>query len=134
MKLEIKAIRNEKQYQRYLEEVDALMSLDPAPESPEGEMLETLVILIEAYEQKQGWDIPLPNDPVEVIKMRMEDLGLNQADLIPAMGDKTVVSRVLKGSRKLTYAMIAPLSNMLRIPAELLLVNETALKSERKKN
>jgi len=120
-KLEISAIRSQTQYQTYLQEVDKLMDKDPSPKSKEGQLLETLVVLIEDYERKKGWELPQASDPLHVIKLRMEELGLKQADLVEAMGDKTIVSRVLKGSRSLTYSMIAPLSQLLRIPPELLL-------------
>ena len=118
---EIRVIRSAKQYNDYLNEIDKLMNNDPCPNSEEGQLLETLVILVEDYEKKKGWEIPEPENPIEVIKIRMDDLGLKQADLIEAVGDKTVVSRILNGSRKITYSMIAPLSKLLRVPAELLL-------------
>ena len=97
------------------------MDLDPSANSPDGQMLETLTILIEDYERKQGWEIPMPHSPIEVIRTRMEALSLKQTDLAEVIGDKTVVSRILKGSRKLTYSMITPLSNLLRVPPEFLL-------------
>ncbi len=118
---EVRAIRSKNQYQKYLEDIDLLMERDPSPSSKDGKLLETLAILIEDYEKRMGWEIPLPNDPIEVIKVRMDNLGLKQADLVPAVGDKTVVSRILNRSRKLTYNMIAPLSRLLKVPAELLL-------------
>ncbi len=117
----VKAIRSKSQYLQYLKEVDELMDLDPSGNSPDGQMLETLTILIEDYERKQGWEIPMPDSPIEVIRTRMEALSLKQTDLAKVIGDKTVVSRILKGSRKLTYSMIAPLSNLLRVPPEFLL-------------
>ena len=118
---EIRAIHSKKQYQEYLTRIDILMDADPSPNSDEGQLLETLTILVEDYERRKGWDIPSPEDPVEIIKIRMDNLGLKQADLVTALGDKTVVSRILNGSRKLTYSMITPLSKLLRIPPELLL-------------
>jgi HTH-type transcriptional regulator/antitoxin HigA len=119
--VEVRSIRNKKQYQLYLDTIDKLMDEDPTPSSDKGRLLETLVILIEDYEKKQGWEIPFPGDPIEVIKTRMNDLGLKQTDLTKALGDKTVVSRILNGSRKLTYSMIKPLSDLLKVPAEFLL-------------
>lgn len=119
----IRAIRSKKQYQEYLDKIDVLMDADPSPNSDEGQLLETLTILVEDYEKKKGWDIPAPEDPIEIIRIRMDNLGLKQADLVTAVGDKTVVSRILNGSRKLTNSMIMPLSKLLRVPPELLLEN-----------
>ena len=119
--LEISVIRSEAQYRKYLAEVDHLMDIDPPMNSPDGRLLDTLVILIEAYEKQKGWELPEPDSPVEVIKTRMENLGLKQTDLVDVIGDKSVVSKVLNGSRKLTYSMIVPLSRLLKVPAELLL-------------
>lgn len=118
---EIRVIRSMKQYNEYLNEIDTLMDKDPSPNTDDGQILETLTILVEDFEKKKGWEIPVPENPVEVIKIRMDDLGLKQADLVKAVGDKTVVSRILNGSRKLTYSMITPLSKLLRVPPELLL-------------
>ena len=118
---EVRAIRSQKQYKEFLTKVNELMEDDPVATSQNGKLLETLVILIEEYERRQGWEIPLPSDPVLVIQKRIDDLGLKQSDLIKAIGDKTVVSRILNRSRKLTYAMVMPLSKLLRIPPEFLL-------------
>ena len=117
----VKAIRNRAQYTAYLAKVDKLMDSDPTASSEAGQLLETLTILIEDYERQQGWEIPRTENPVEVVKNRMEKLSLKQTDLVEVMGDKTVVSRILSGSRKLTYSMITPLSNLLRVPPEFLL-------------
>lgn len=127
MEFKIRAIRTKDQYQEYLWKVNQLMDLDPEPESSEGILLETLAILIDEYESRLGYDIPLSNDPLLVVKRRMEDLDLKQKDLIPAIGDKSVVSRILKGERKLTYDMIGPLSELLKVPVELLIKRDPAI-------
>jgi HTH-type transcriptional regulator/antitoxin HigA len=124
--INVKVIRTKKQYNHYLKTIEELMDADPAKGSERGELLETLTILVEDFEKKQGWDIPMPDDPVRVIRMRMGDLGLNQADLAQVIGDKTVVSRILNGTRKLTYSMVIPLSKLLRIPPEFLLEKNAA--------
>ncbi|HLF34375.1 MAG TPA: hypothetical protein VI583_09060 [Cyclobacteriaceae bacterium] len=97
MEFKIRAIKTEKQYRLYLNRVNRLMDSDPDPRSARGELLQTLVILIEDYESNLGYDFPVPNNPLLVIENRMEELGLKQKDLIPAMGDKSTVSRVLRG-------------------------------------
>jgi len=119
--VEIRAIKSKKQYDQYLRIIDQLMDTDPSQSSKEGQLLETLAILVEDYESNQGWNIPMPESPVDVIKSRMMELGLKQTDLAKAIGDKTVVSRILSGSRKLTYSMVKPLSDLLKVPAEFLL-------------
>ena len=120
-KFDIKIIKSKSQYSKYLFKVEQLMESDPAANSPNGQLLETLTVLIEDYEKKQGWEIPQTVHPIEVIKNRMDALNLKQTDLAEIMGDKTIVSRILNGSRKLTYSMILPLSNLLRVPPEFLL-------------
>jgi HTH-type transcriptional regulator / antitoxin HigA len=119
--INIRAIRNEKRYTEYLSIVDELMDIDPEPESQEGELLETLSILIEDYEKKKGYDLPDTLDPVEVIKIRMKELDLQQNDLVPVMGDKATVSRILHKKRNLTYDMVGKLCELLKIPADLLI-------------
>lgn len=123
---EVRAIRSQKQYKEFLNKVDKLMDADPHANSEDGKLLETLTILIEEYERKRGWEIPLPSDPILVIQKRMDDLDLKQSDLAKAIGDKTVVSRILNRSRKLTYAMVMPLSKLLRVPPEFLLEKAAA--------
>jgi len=78
--------------------------------------LELLGLLIEKYEEEH-FIIDTPT-PVEAIKFRMEQEGLLQKDLIPAFGDKTTVSRILKGTRKLTVENIKELHQLFKIPLE----------------
>ncbi|MBS1682024.1 MAG: helix-turn-helix domain-containing protein [Bacteroidetes bacterium] len=125
-KLDIKVIRSQKQYNLYLKEIERRMEVDPLPQSETGRELEILTVLVEDYERKHGWEIPQTNDPVDVIQKRMEDLNLRQADLAKVIGDKTVVSRILNRSRKLTYSMVLPLSKLLRVPPEFLLEKNAA--------
>ena len=122
--IDIKVIRNDEKYREYLSIVDELIDIDPDPDSTEGELLETLSILIEDYEKKKGYDLPDSLHPAEVIKIRMNELDLKQNDLIAALGDKATVSRVLNNKRKLTYDMVGKLSALLKIPADLLVKKE----------
>ncbi|ACT96721.1 helix-turn-helix domain-containing protein [Dyadobacter fermentans] len=78
-----------------------------------------LLLLIEEYEQKHD---SLPElDPIELIKFRMEDLGLKAAALAEVYGDRGTVSKVLNYKQPLSLSMIRKFSELLKIPAELLL-------------
>ena len=87
--------------------------------TPEGDELEIIVTLVEAYEKKH-FNIA-PPDPVEAIKFRMEQLGLKQSDLSKAMGGKNRVSEILNRKRQLTADMMRKLHKQFNIPAESLL-------------
>ena len=115
--MNIKPIKNKKDYKEALKRIDELF--DAKPDTPEGDMLEILVTLVEAYEQKHFF-IP-PPDPIEAIKFRMEQLGLKQSDLADAMGGKNRVSEILNRRRELTVKMMKELHHKFNIPAESLL-------------
>jgi len=117
--MEIKAIRTEQDYLAALREVSALIDLDPSPDTPEGERLEILGTLVQAYEAKHH---PIdPPDPIEAIKFRMEQEGLQQKDLVKYFPGKNRVSEVLNHKRPLSIGMIRALHRGLGIPAEVLL-------------
>lgn len=85
-----------------------------------------LVHLISEYENK---NITLPEvDPIEMIKIRMEDFGYKSADLAEAYGDKGTVSKVLNYKQSLSLNMIRTFSKLLHIPAEVL-IKEYELKT-----
>jgi HTH-type transcriptional regulator/antitoxin HigA len=77
-----------------------------------------LVFLISEYEKKQ-WSYT-DVDPIEMIKIRMEDFGYKPADLAKAYGDKGTISKVLNYKQPLSLTMIRLFSKMLRIPADVL--------------
>lgn len=77
-----------------------------------------LVHLIETYENKH-WDLP-EVDPVEMIKIRMEDFGYRAADLAAVYGDKGTVSKVLNYKQPLSLTMIRKFSELLRLPVSAL--------------
>jgi HTH-type transcriptional regulator/antitoxin HigA len=117
--MEVKAIRDEKTYRATLARVSSLIDLDPTPESPEGEELEILGTLVEAYEAKR-YPINLP-DPIEAIRFRMEQGGVTVKDLEPIIGKSNRVYEVLGRKRPLTLAMIRRLNARLGIPASVLI-------------
>jgi len=117
--MEIKAIRTEADYLAALRAVSALIDLDPASNSPEGERLEVLGTLVQAYEAKH---YPIdPPDPIEAIKFRMDQSGLTVKDLVPYIGPLNRVYEVLSYKRPLSLHMIRRLSAGLHIPAEVLI-------------
>lgn len=114
--MDIRPIRSEADYKNTLKVVSRLLELDPDPYTPEGEQLEVLTTLIQAYESKH-FPIDLP-DPIEAIKFRMEQAGLSAKDLEPMIGRRNRVYEVLNRKRSLTLAMIWKLHKGLGIPAE----------------
>lgn len=119
--MDIKPIRNEADYRAALKQIESLMTAEA--DSPEGEYLDVLSILVEAYEQK-NFPLELP-DPVEAIKFRMEQMGLTPKDLEPMIGRLNRVYEVLNHKRPLTLQMIRKLHDGLGIPAESLIQQTT---------
>ena len=115
--MEIKPIKTKADYRAALKEIEALMAA--GANTPEGERLDVLVTLVEAYENKH-YRLDLP-DPVEAIKFRMEQKGMTPKDLVPMIGRINRVYEVLSRRRPLTLAMIQRLHNELGIPAESLI-------------
>ena len=120
--MEIKPIRSEADYQAALKEIENLMESQPG--TPEGDRMEVLVTLVEAYEAKH-FPIPEPDDPVEVLEYYMESRGLNRSDLIAYLGSKERVSEVLNRKRGLSLEMIRRLHRGLGIPADLIVGKHT---------
>jgi len=115
--MEIKPIKNKVDYEAALKEIELLF--DAALDTPEGDRLEMLTTLVEAYEEKH-YDIPIP-DPIEAILYHMESRGLTRRDLEPYIGSRARVSEVLNRNRPLTMEMIRNLHKWLNIPAEVLI-------------
>lgn len=117
--MQIKPIRTQADYLAALGEVSALIDLDPEHESPEGERLEVIGTLVQAYEARH---YPIgPPDPVEAIRFRMEQSGLGIKDLVPFIGPVNRVYQVLARKRPLSLAMIRRIHTGMGIPAEVLI-------------
>jgi HTH-type transcriptional regulator/antitoxin HigA len=115
--MDIRPIRSERQYKRALKEIEGLMAA--RRNTPEGDRLDVLVTLVEAWEAKH-YPLDLP-DPVEAIKYHMESRGLAPRDLIPFIGSRNRVHEILTRKRPLTLPMIRRLHEGLGIPAESLI-------------
>jgi|KBSSwiStaDraftv2_1062776.scaffolds.fasta_scaffold06097_8 HTH-type transcriptional regulator/antitoxin HigA len=119
--LDIKPIRTKADYRAALKDVESLMAAKA--NTPEGDRLDVLVTLIEAYERAH-FPMDLP-DAVDAIKFRMEQSGLSVKDLEPVIGRKNRVYEVLSRRRALTLRMIEGLHSKFGIPAESLLKQRT---------
>ena len=115
--MHMKPIKTEADYRTTLKEIETLMAAKYL--TPEGERLDVLVTLVEAYEAKH-YPIDLP-DPVEAIKFAMEQRGLTVKDLVPMIGGTNRVYEVLNRKRPLTLQMIRRLHKGLGISAECLI-------------
>ena len=115
--MEIKPIRTKADHRAALKEIEGLMSARQG--TPAGERLDVLVTLVEAYERKH-FPMDLP-DPIEAIRLSMEQKGLTAKDLVPMIGQINRVYEVLNGKRPLTLQMIRRLHRELGIPAESLI-------------
>jgi HTH-type transcriptional regulator/antitoxin HigA len=115
--MEIKPIRTKADYRAALKEIEALMSARAS--SSEGEHLDVLVTLVEAYERRH-FPMDLP-DPIEAIRFHMEQNGLTAKDLVPMIGQINRVYEVLNRKRPLTLQMIRRLHRELGIPADSLI-------------
>lgn len=114
--MEIKPIRTEADYEATLAQIDALWGSPFG--SPDGERLDILVTLVEAYEEKH-YPI-LPPDPVDAILYYMESRGLTRNDLEVYLGSRGRVSEILNRKRPLSLEMIRRLQQGLGISAEIL--------------
>ena len=110
-------IKTKRDHLRALKEIEGLMTAKP--NSPEGDRLDVLVTLVEAWEAKH-YPLDLP-DPVAAIRYHMEQNGLAPKDLVPYIGGRGRVCEVLNRKRPLSLRMIWRLHRGLGIPAESLI-------------
>lgn len=115
--MHIRPIRTRRDYERALARIDQLM--DARRNTPEGDELDVLATLVEAWEDKhEPIDAP---EPVEAIRFAMEQRGLTRKDLEPLIGSRARVAEVLNRRRRLTLEMIRRLHAALGIPADVLI-------------
>lgn len=113
----IKPIKTKSDYQRTMREIDQLMNA--RPNTQEGDRLDILVTLVEAWEREH---YPIdPPDPIDAIAFAMDQRGLTRRDLEPLIGSRARVAEILNHKRPLTLAMIRRLHHSLGIPAEVLI-------------
>ena len=114
--IDIKPIKTDLDYQITLSRLEEIF--DAPIGTPESDEADILGLMIDEYEKKH-YPIDAP-DPIEAIKIRMEELQLKQVDLVPEIGGKSRVSEILNRKRKLTVDMIRKLAARLNLSAGLL--------------
>ena len=115
--MNIKPIKTEEDYQSTLIRIDQIWG--SKKDSPQGDELDVLITIVEAYEIK---NYPIaPPDPIDAIKFRMEQMGMTRSDMEQYLGSQSRVSEVLNRKRSLTLGMIKSLYKGLKIPADILL-------------
>lgn len=115
--MDIRPIRTNDDYEQALEHIARLFQAQP--NTPEGDILDVLTTLVEAYENQKH---PIePPDPIEAIHYHLESRGLTRRDIEPYIGNRARVSEILNKRRPLTLEMIRRLHDGLGIPAEILI-------------
>ena len=114
--MDIKPLKTDSDYQITLSRLEEIF--DAPIGTLESDEADILGLMIDEYEQKH-YPIDAP-DPIEAIKIRMEEMQLKQVDLVPEIGGKSRVSEILNRKRKLTVDMIRKLAAKLNLSAELL--------------
>ena len=115
----LRIIKSETEYQKYLDWVDDMFDKKVLPETPEGEKLQVVLLLIKQYED-QFYPVPKP-DPIDAIRSKMNDLGLKNKDLVGKIGSKGYVSAILNKRKPLTLELARLFHHELGIPADILL-------------
>ena len=115
--MNITLIKNETDYRKALKRLEAIF--DAPIGTPKSDEADLLGLLIDEYEKKH-YPIEAP-DPIEAIKIRMEEMHLKQIDLVNEIGGKSRVSEILNRKRKLTVDMIRKLNRKLNLSSELLI-------------
>jgi HTH-type transcriptional regulator/antitoxin HigA len=117
--MKLKPIKSELDYRNALQRLEIIF--DAPVDSIEGDEAEILSLLIENYENEH-YPIEAP-DPIEAIKIRMEELNMRQQDLVGILGGKSRVSEILNKKKRLTVDMIRELEKTLQISASVLVNN-----------
>jgi HTH-type transcriptional regulator/antitoxin HigA len=115
--MDLKPIKTDVDYRAALKRLEEIF--DAKLGTPESDELEILGLMVDDYENKH-YPIEAP-DPIEAIKIRMEEMHLRQVDLISEIGGKSRVSEILNRKRRLTVDMIRKLAIRLNLSSNLLI-------------
>ena len=115
--MDIRPIKTEQDYNEAIQRIEKLWGAKK--NSPDGDELDLLCTIVEAYEIKH---FPiLPPDPIDAIIFRMEQMNMSKSDMAKYLGSQSRVSEILGRKRQLTLKMVKSLYKGLKIPAEILL-------------
>lgn len=115
--MELRPIKTDADHEAALREIEHLWGA--AEGTPEGDRLDILITLVEAYERDQ---FPMdPPDPIEAIRFRLAQQGSDTKALVGILGSRTLVYEVMRGDRPLSLRMIRRLHERFHIPAEVLI-------------
>ena len=117
--MKLKLIKSKKEYQACLDWVDAQFDRSIKPDSEDGQKLQVMLLLVKQYEDEH-YPIPTP-DPIEAIKLKMEEKGLRNKDLVKSIGSKGYVSAILNRRKPLTLELAKIFHKELGVPANVLL-------------
>ena len=117
--MKLKPIKTNKEYETYLEWVDKQFEKKVKRNSPDGENLQVVLLLIKEFEDK-NYPVPTP-DPIDAIKLKMEEMGVKSKDLVGKIGSKGYISSILSKKKPLTLELARIFHRELGIPAEVLL-------------
>ena len=117
--MKLKLLKTKKDYETLLDWVDQMFAKKLKPDSPDGEQLQIALLLIKQYEDEH-YSIPSP-DPIEAIKIKMEEKGLKSKDLIGIIGSKGYISSLLNGKKPLTLEIARIFHQKLGVSADILL-------------
>jgi HTH-type transcriptional regulator/antitoxin HigA len=117
--MKLRPIRTVEEYDLALERLNEIFEAEEG--TPEGDEAAILIMLIEDYEAVH-YPIEAP-DPIEAIKIRMEEMNLKQKDLVGIIGGKSRVSEILNRKKRLTVEMVRKLEELLNVSASVLVKN-----------
>ena len=117
--MKLKPLKTKKEYNDLLEWIDQLFDKKVKVNSPDGEQLQIALLLIKQYEDEHH-PVPLP-DPIMAIKMKMEEQGLKNKDLVGIIGSKGYISSLLNGKKPLTLEIAKIFHKKFGVSADILL-------------
>ena len=117
--MKLKPIKTKKEYEAFLDWVDELFDKKVKASTSQGEELQVVLLLIKQYEDEH-FPIPKP-DPLQAIKIKMEEIGIKNKDLVGLVGSKGYVSSLLSGKKPLTLEIAKIFHQRFGVPADILL-------------